>query len=178
MISLANWTRKWVSCSKDKQSRAASRKTAEYIISVPPRSGRHQCWTARTTGQKIWNKSENRNKKEERVAETERECVSVSMCVCERKRDVPHSARGQWELIFLLSYPLASLAVLAVRWWIHCFLKFVCNHRLCALFSYLLGPCSLFFSSLFHHPDCLFLSFISPSPSPSLLFFFIFFSSS
>ncbi len=103
-----------------------------------------------------------------------RNCVWVLVCVCERERDVPHSARGQWELIFLLSYPLASLAVLAVRWWIHCFLKFVCNHRLYALLSYLLGPCSLFFSSLFHRPHSLFFSFISPSPSLLLLFFFFF----
>lgn len=111
-------------------------KTAEYNVSLPlqyvQRQGRH--------GPK--------NLKHKRARE---------QWVCVREKEMFHVALGgQWVLIFLLSYPLASLAVLAVRWWIHCFLKFVCNHRLYALLSLISkgpAPC---FSHLF------FISHISP----------------
>lgn len=117
-------------------------------------------WTAPNTGQ--------RSEIQERAGTTERKCVSV----CEREKEMFHTAtRGQWELILLLSSPLPSLAVLAVGWWIHCFLKFVCKHGLYSLLSYLLGPCSLF-SHLFFitHTACSFsLSLLLPHTLSSSL---------
>lgn len=108
------------------------------------RSGGQPGWTGPTMGR---NKSQIQVKTattERRVRRTHRGSVWMLLCLWARERDVPHRARGQWELILPLSYPPASLALLADRWWIHCFLKFVCNHRLYALLSYLSGPFPLF----------------------------------
>ena len=128
---------------------------------VPPRTGRAVQEEAESIISEAPNTGQ-RSEIQERAGTTERKCVCV--CVCEREKEMFHTAtRGQWELILLLSSPLPSLAVLAVGWWIHCFLKFVCKHGLYSLLSYLLGPRFSVFSSLFHHTRCLFFSFISSS---------------
>lgn len=134
-------------------------KTAEYIIFVPPH------WTGPTMGQNLVHRRENSNG-----------WWGETRWNGERRRCSTCKARGQCELIFLLSYPLASLAVLAVRWWIHCFFKFVCNHCLYVLLSYLSGPHFLFFSSLFHHPSYLLFPFLCLTfwLTHSLLFFIFF----
>lgn len=165
-----------MSCSKDKQSHATHRKTAELTTSSLLQQAK--------AGSRIeWPKPQ-ANKSEIQVniwTAKSWECLKrigsllMLLCVCERERNVPHRARGQWELIFLLSYPLASLALLAVRWWIHCFLKFVCNivYIPSFLISQDLAPCfspSLFFISQI----ACFFSFISPSLSHTFVFFFIF----
>lgn len=92
MISWANWTRKWVSCSKDKQSRAAGRKTAEYIISAPPRSAGQPGWTApKPRGQK--EKEKKQNMSSERASEDSNSRAEAALvCVCEREEEMFHTA--------------------------------------------------------------------------------------
>lgn len=126
-------------------------KTAEYIIFVPPH------WTGPTMGQNLVHRRENSNG-----------WWGETGWNGERRRCSTCKARGQCELIFLLSYPLASLAVLAVRLWIHCFFKFVCNHMCSSLISQ--GP-TFCFSHLFFitRPTC--YSPFSVLPSGSLTLF-------
>lgn len=106
-------------------------KTAEYIIFVPPH------WTGPTMGQNLVHRRENSNG-----------WWGETGWNGERRRCSTCKARGQCELIFLLSYPLASLAVLAVRWWIHCFFQ-VCLQPLfiCAPLLSLRAPLSVFLIS-------------------------------
>ena len=93
--------------------------------------------------------------------------------VCEKESDVPGRAGGRWQFIFLLSYQLASLTVLAVRWQIHCFPKFVGNHHLYALlFISWQQRGSPFFLSLFHPTQGLFFFFVSPLLLHILLYCF------
>lgn len=129
-------------------------KTAEYIIFMPPH------WTGPTMGQNLVHRCENSNG-----------WWGETGWNGERMRCSTYKARGQCELIFLLSYPLASLAVLAVRWWIHWFFKFVCNHCLYVLLSYLSGPPFSVFLISFSSPVLPCYSPFSVSPSGSLTLF-------